>query len=58
MFIGASSNKRAKLAGIVRQLERQRRQQQSNLAHLDATMRLFDPDIRRNKIRPRQHGYP
>ena len=52
--ISALSNKRAELAGIVSQLERQLGQQQANLAHLDATMRLFDPDIRPNKIRPRQ----
>ena len=52
--ISALSNKRAELAGIVSQLERQLGQQQANLVHLDATMRLFDPDIRPNKIRPRQ----
>jgi hypothetical protein len=52
--ISALSNKRAELAGIVSQLERQLAQQQSNLAHLDATMRLFDPDIRPNKIRAKQ----
>ena len=52
--IKALSNKRAELAGIVSQLERQLGQQQANLAHLDATMRLFNPDIRPNKIRPKQ----
>jgi hypothetical protein len=52
--ISALSNKRAELAGIVSQLERQLGQQQANLAHLDATMRLFDPDIRLNTIRPGQ----
>lgn len=52
--ISALSNKRAELAGIVSQLERQLAQQHANLAHLDATMRLFDPDIRPNKIRPKQ----
>ena len=51
--ISALSNKRAELAGVVGQLERQLVQQQANLAHLDATMRLFDPDIRPNKIRPK-----
>ena len=56
--ISALSNKRAELAGIVSQLQRQLGQQQANLAHLDATMRLFDPDIRPNKIRAKQqrHG--
>src|SRR3954465_705046 len=52
--ISALSNKRAELAGIVSQLERQLGQQQANLAHLDATMRLFDPDIRPNVIRSKQ----
>ena len=52
--ISALSNKRAELAGIVSQLERQLGQQRANLAHLDATMRLFDPDIRPNTIRPKQ----
>jgi hypothetical protein len=52
--ISALSNKRSELAGIVSQLERQLAQQQANLAHLDATMRLFDPDIRPNRIRPKQ----
>ena len=52
--ISALSNKRAELAGIVRQLQQQLELQQANLAHLDATMRLFDPDIRPNKIGPKQ----
>jgi len=52
--IGALSNKRAELAGIVRQLEQQLAQQRTNLAHLDATMRLFDPDIQPKQIRPKQ----
>jgi hypothetical protein len=53
--ISALSDKRAaELAGIVSQLERQLGQQQANLAHLDATMRLFDPDIRPNQIRARR----
>jgi hypothetical protein len=51
--IGALSNKRAELAGIVRQLEQQLVQHRTNLAHLDATMRLFDPDIRPKQIRPK-----
>ena len=29
-------------------------QQRADLAHVDATMRLFDPDIRPNDIRPKQ----
>jgi hypothetical protein len=49
-IISALSNKRAELTGIVSQLG----QQQAGLAYLDATMRLFDPDIRPNMIRPRR----
>jgi hypothetical protein len=44
--VSALRNKRAELAGVVRQLEQQLAQQRTNLAHLDATMQLFDPDIR------------
>ena len=52
--IGALRNKRAELAGALRQLEQQLGQQRADLAHLDATMRLFNPDIRPNDIRPKQ----
>ena len=52
--IGALRNKRAELAGMLRQLEQQLGQQRANLAHVDATMRLFDPDIRPKDIRPKQ----
>jgi hypothetical protein len=37
----------------VRELEQQLVQQRTNLAHLDATMRLFDPDIQPKQIRPK-----
>jgi hypothetical protein len=52
--IGALRSKRAELAGMLRQLEQQLVQQRANLAHVDATMRLFDPDIRPNDIRAKQ----
>jgi hypothetical protein len=52
--IGALRNKRAELAGALRQIEQQLVQQRANLAHLDATMRLFDPAIRPNDIRPKR----
>ena len=51
--IGALRNKRAELAGMLRQLEQQLAGHRANLAHLDATMRLFDPDIRPKDIRPK-----
>ena len=52
--IGALRAKRAELSGTLRQLEQQLAQQRASLAHLDATMRLFDPEIRPKDIRPRQ----
>ena len=50
--IGALRHKRAELAGMLRQLEQQLAQQRANLTHVDATMRLFDPDIRPKDILP------
>jgi hypothetical protein len=52
--IGALRNKRAELAGTLRQIEQQLVQQRADLAHLDATMRLFDATIRPQDIRPRR----
>jgi hypothetical protein len=52
--IGALRDKRSELDGMLRQLEQQLVLQRANLAHVDATMRLFDPGIRPNDIRPRQ----
>jgi len=46
--------KRAELAGTLRQLEQQLVQQRENLAHLDATMRLFNPDIQPKDIPPKR----
>jgi hypothetical protein len=53
-IIGTLINKRSELAGLVRQLEQQLVRQRTNLTHLDATMRLFDPEIRPSDIRPKQ----
>jgi hypothetical protein len=52
--MSALRNKRAEMAGTVVQLEQQLVRQRADLSHLDATMRLFDPDIRPNEIRPGQ----
>jgi len=52
--IGALRNMRAELAGIVLSLEQQLVQRRASLTHLDATMRLFDPELRPEEIRPRQ----
>jgi len=53
-IISALWNKRAELAGTLRQLEQQLVQRREDLAHLDATMRLFDPNVRPKDIRPRR----
>jgi hypothetical protein len=50
----ALRNKRAELAGTLIQLEQQLVRQRADLTHLDATMRLFDPDIQPHEIPPRQ----
>ncbi len=47
-------DKRSELAGIMVQLEQQLTQRRLDLTHLDATMLLFDPDIRPGETRPRQ----
>ncbi len=52
--IGPLRVKRAELAGMLRQLEEQLVQHRANLMHVDATMRLFDPDIRPKDILPKQ----
>lgn len=41
----ALREKRSELSGIVSRLEQQLGQHRDSLAHLDATMRLFDPDM-------------
>jgi hypothetical protein len=52
--IGALRSKRSELAGIVVSLEQQLVQRRASLMHIDATMRLFDPDLRPEEIRPRR----
>jgi hypothetical protein len=52
--IGALREKRSELGGMIKLLEERLQQHRVDLAHLDATMRLFDPDIRPQEIRPRQ----
>ena len=41
----ALREKRSELSGVVSRLEQQLVQHRGSLAHLDATMRLFDPDL-------------
>jgi hypothetical protein len=51
--IGALRHKRAELSGRLRQLEQQLARERINVAHLDATLRLFDPTIQPQEIRPK-----
>jgi hypothetical protein len=52
--IGALRDKRSELAGMVMHLEQQLVQHRASLTHLDATMLLFDPELRPDEIRPRR----
>jgi hypothetical protein len=52
--ISALRSKRAELSGTLKQLERQVAQQREGLAHLDATILLFDPDASPTLIKSRE----
>ena len=52
--ICALRDKRSELAGMVNHLEQELVERRASLTHLDATMRLFDPDLRPEEIRPRR----
>ena len=55
-IMDALREKRSKLSGIVNQLEQQIVQHRASLVHLDAAMRLFDPDLAPEQAGPRQHS--
>jgi len=50
----ALREKRSELSGIVSHLEQQIVQHRANLVHLDAAMRLFDPNLAPGEASPRQ----
>jgi len=52
--ISALRDKRAELSGLIRDLEKKIGQHRADLVHLDATMRIFDPESQPEAIRPRQ----
>ena len=52
--ISALRDKRAELSGLIRDLEKKIGQHRADLLHLDATMRLFDPESQPETIRPRR----
>jgi len=45
LIISTLRDKRLEVAGALERLERQVDQHRADLAHLEATMRLFDPDV-------------
>ncbi len=47
-------NKRSELVGLMSRLEQQLAQHRGSLMHLDATMRLFDPDMLSQDTDPAQ----
>jgi hypothetical protein len=51
IIIGALIEKRSEVSGIIAELEERTRQSRANLAHIDATLRLFDPEIKVATIR-------
>ena len=52
--IATLREKRSALAGMVMGLEQQLAEHRASLTHVDATMRLFDPQLRPEEIRPRR----
>ena len=54
IVIHALTAKRAEVSGIIADLEERIRQSRADLAHIDATLRLFDPEIKVSAIRAKQ----
>lgn len=52
--VSALKSKRAELSGIIQQLEQQIARHREGLAHIDATILLFDPDAKPAEIKPRR----
>lgn len=51
--VSALRSKRGELAGVIDALQDQLRQAMIDLDHVDATLRMFDPDIELEEIRPK-----
>jgi hypothetical protein len=51
IIISALIEKRSEVSGIIADLEERTRQSRADLAHIDATLRLFDPEIEVSAIR-------
>ena len=53
-LVSELKSKRAELSGILTQLEREIVGHRTALAHLDATILMFDPDAKPSQIKPRR----
>ncbi len=58
LIINALIEKRAEIAGAIAVLERQISQRRADLAHVDATLRMFDPDVQVRAIRAKFPAKP
>jgi len=54
VIISGLIEKRSEVSGLIADLEERLRQHRADLAHIDATLRLFDPEIKVGAIRAKQ----
>ena len=52
LIISTLRDKRLEVADAIERLERQADQHRADLAHLEATMRLFDPNVEAETFQP------
>jgi hypothetical protein len=52
--VSALRTKRAEVSGYIRELENKLKRQRANLVHIDATIRVFAPDLKPESIRPKR----
>ena len=54
VVVSALRDKRAEISGMIADLEKELSRRRADLAHLDATLRLFAPDLAPHSIKPRR----
>ncbi|HYD31085.1 MAG TPA: hypothetical protein VEB64_09565 [Azospirillaceae bacterium] len=54
LVVSALVDKRAEVAGLIEHAEKQLAQMRADLGHLDATIRLFDPEMAPETITPKK----
>jgi hypothetical protein len=57
IIVHALIEKRSEVGGIIADLEERTRQARADLAHIDATLRLFDPDAIPQQIRNKRPAH-